>query len=87
MHSFFRKRPEEVKTSERHLFVNEFSHKYLKLFEKQRLVNDMKQNSFIYKIYELVSVFAPMQDSFLNMLHLISDEYFFENNFQKNIFF
>ena len=67
--------------------VNEFNHKYLKLFEKKRLVNDMKQNSFIYKIYELVSVFAPMQDSFLNMLHLISDEYFFEQNFQKNIFF
>ena len=67
--------------------VNEFNHKYLKLFEKKRLVNDMKQNSFIYKIYELVSVFAPMQDAFLNMLHLISDEYFFEQNFQKNIFF
>ena len=67
--------------------INEFNHKFLKLFEKQRLVNDMKQNSFIYKIYELVSVFAPMQDSFLNMLHLISDEYFFEQNFQKNIFF
>ena len=47
----------------------------------------MKENSFIYKIYELVSVFAPMQDSFLNMLHLISDEYFYEQNFQKNIFF
>ena len=47
----------------------------------------MKQNSFIYKIYELVSVFSPMQDAFLNMLHLISDEYFFEQNFQKNIFF
>ena len=67
--------------------VNEFSHKYLKLYEKKRLVNDMKQNSFIYKIYELVSVFSPMQDAFLNMLHLISDEYFFEQNFQKNIFF
>ena len=67
--------------------INEFNHKFLKLLEKQRLVNDMKQNTFIYKIYELVSVFAPMQDSFLNMLHLISDEYFFEQNFQKNIFF
>ena len=67
--------------------VNEFNHKYLKLFEKRRLVNDMKQNSFIYKLYELISVFSPMQDSFLNMLHLISDEYFFEENFQKNIFF
>ena len=67
--------------------INEFSHKYLKLFEKKRLINDMKENSFIYKIYELVSVFAPMQDSFLNMLHLISDEYFYEQNFQKNIFF
>jgi len=67
--------------------INEYNHKYLKLFEKKRLVDDMKQNSFIYKIYELVSVFAPMQDSFLNMLHLISDEYFFEQNFQKNIFF
>ena len=67
--------------------INEFNHKFLKLFEKKRLVNDMRQNSFIYKIYELVSVFAPMQDSFLNMLHLISDEYFFEENFQKNIFF
>ena len=28
-----------------------------------------------------------MLDSFLNILHLISDEYFFEQNFQKNIFF
>ena len=67
--------------------VNEFNHKFLKLYEKKRIVNDMKQNSFIYKIYELVSVFSPMQDAFLNMLHLISDEYFFEQNFQKNIFF
>ena len=67
--------------------VNEFNHKNLKKKKKKRLVNDMKQNSFIYKIYELVSVFAPMQDSFLNMLHLISDEYFIEQNFQKNIFF
>ena len=66
--------------------VNEFNHKYLKLFEKKRLVNDMYENSFIYKIYELVSVFSPMQDAFLTSLHLISEEYFFEHNFDKKIF-
>ncbi len=66
--------------------VNEFNHKYLKMFEKKRLVNDMFENSFIYKIYELVSVFSPMQEAFLNSLHLISEEYFYEQNFEKNIF-
>ena len=66
--------------------VNEFEHKYLKLYEKKRLVNDMYENSFIYKIYELVSVFAPMQEAFLNSIHLVSEEYFYEQNFEKNIF-
>jgi hypothetical protein len=66
--------------------VNEFNHKYLKLFEKKRLVNDMFENSFIYKIYELVSVFSPMQDAFLTSIHLVSEEYFYEQNLQKNIF-
>jgi hypothetical protein len=66
--------------------VNEFEHKYLKLYEKKRLVNDMHENSFIYKLYELVSVFAPMQEAFLNSIHLVSEEYFYEQNFEKNIF-
>ena len=66
--------------------INEFNHKYLKLYEKKRLVNDMYENSFIYKIYELVSVFPPMQEAFLNSLHLISEEYFYEQNLEKNIF-
>ena len=66
--------------------INEFDHKYLKMYEKKRLVNDMFENSFIYKIYELVSVFAPMQDAFLNSIHLVSEEYFYEQNLQKTIF-
>ena len=66
--------------------INEFDHKYLKMYEKKRLVNDMFENSFIYKIYELVSVFSPMQDAFLNSLHLVSEEYFYEQNLQKTIF-
>ena len=66
--------------------INEFDHRYLKLFEKKRLVNDMFENSFIYKIYELVSVFSPMQDAFLTSIHLVSEEYFYEQNLQKNIF-
>ena len=66
--------------------INEFDHKYLKMFEKKRLVNDMYENSFIYKIYELVSVFSPMQEAFLNSLHLVSEEYFYEENLENNIF-
>ena len=66
--------------------INEFDHKFLKMYEKKRLVNDMFENSFIYKIYELVSVFSPMQDAFLNSIHLVSEEYFFEQNLQNNIF-
>ena len=66
--------------------INEFDHKNLKMYEKKRLVNDMYENSFIYKIYELVSVFAPMQEAFLNSIHLVSEEYFYEQNFEKNIF-
>ena len=66
--------------------INEFDHKYLKMFEKKRLVNDMYENSFIYKIYELVSVFSPMQEAFLNSLHLVSEEYFYEQNLENNIF-
>ena len=66
--------------------VNEFEHKYLKLYEKKRLVNDLHENSFIYKLYELVSVFAPMQEAFLNSILLVSEEYFYEQNFEKNIF-
>ena len=66
--------------------INEFDHKFLKMYEKKRLVNDMFDNSFIYKIYELVSVFSPMQDAFLNSIHLVSEEYFFEQNLQNNIF-
>ena len=46
----------------------------------------MDENSFIYKIYELVSVFAPMQEAFLNSIHLVSEEYFYEQNFERNIF-
>ena len=67
--------------------INEFDHKYLKMFEKKRLVNNMYEQSFIYKIYELVSIFSPMQEAFLNSIHLVSEEYFYEQNLEKNIFF
>ena len=66
--------------------INEFNHKYLKMFEKKRLVNDMFNNSFIYKIYELVSIFSPMQDAFLNSLHLVSEEYFLEQKLENITF-
>ena len=66
--------------------TNEFNHKFLKLYEKKRLVNDMYENSFIYKLYEMVSVFAPMQEAFLTSIYLISEEYFLEQNLKNNIF-
>ena len=66
--------------------INEFDHKNLKMFEKKRLVKDMYENSFIYKIYQLVSVLSPMQEAFLNSIHLVSEEYFYEQNLEKNIF-
>ena len=53
------------------------------LFEKQRRDKDMYEKSFIYKIYELVSYFTPMQQSFISSIYIISEEYFYENNIFK----
>ena len=51
----------------------------LSLFEKQKRDKDMQENSFIYKLYELISFFVPMQKSFINSIYYISEEYFYEN--------
>jgi hypothetical protein len=55
----------------------------LSLFEKQKRDKDMHEKSFIYKLYELISFFVPMQQSFINSIYYISEEYFYENQIKK----
>ena len=61
----------------------EINKKNMTLYEKQRRDKDMYEKSFIYKLYELVSYFTPMQKSFISSIYLISEEYFYENNIFK----
>jgi hypothetical protein len=65
---------------------NEINSKNMKLYEKQKLISDKKNLSFIYQLYELVSFYPPMQESFLTSIYLMSDEFFFENNLKTKSF-
>ena len=65
-------------TIEKEIFCQKLS-----LFEKQKRDKDMQENSFIYKLYELISFFVPMQKSFINSIYYISEEYFYNNKIYK----
>ena len=53
--------------------------KSMTLFDKQRRDKDMYERSFIYKLYELITYFTPMQKSFVTSIFFVSEEYFYEN--------
>ena len=60
--------------------------KYMKLFEKRKMILHKKNTSFIFQLYELISFYPAMQDSFLFPIYLMTEEYFYENNLKKKIF-
>jgi hypothetical protein len=65
---------------------NEINRKNMKLYEKQRLISDKKNLSFIYQLYELVSFYPAMQESFLTSIYIMSDQFFYENNLKSKSF-
>ena len=65
----------------------ELNQKYMKMYNKKFLDKDFYERSFIFKLYELVSYFKPMQSSLLNSLYLISEEYFYDNNINLKKFY
>jgi hypothetical protein len=65
----------------------ELNQKYMKMYNKKFLDKDFYERSFIFKLYELVSYFKPMQSSLLNSLYLISEEYFYDNNINSKKFY
>ena len=65
---------------------NEIDRKNIKLFDKQKILYDKKNLSFIYQLYELVSFYPPMQESFLTSIYLMTDEFFYDNNIKNKTF-
>lgn len=65
---------------------NEMNSKNLKLYNKQKIISDKKNLSFIYQLYELVSFYPAMQESFLTSIYLMTDEFFYKNKIKEKIF-
>ena len=59
------------------------NNKNLTFFERQKKNKANFEKSFIYKLYELVSLMNPMKDSFIDSIYLISEEYFYDNKIFK----
>ena len=60
--------------------------KNMKLFDKRKMINNKKNLSFIYQLYELISFYPAMQDSFLSSIYLMTEEFFYENNINEKNF-
>ena len=60
--------------------------KNIKLYDKQKIISDKKNLSFIYQLYELVSFYPIMQDSFLNSIYLMTNDFFYDNNLKEKQF-
>ena len=57
--------------------------KNLKLYEKKKMIYDKNNLSFISQLYELISFYPAMQDSFLNSIYLMTEDFFYENKLNK----
>ena len=66
---------------------NEINRKNIKLYDKQKIMSDKKSLSFIYQLYELISFYPAMQDSFINSIYLMTEDFFYENNLKEKTFF
>ena len=60
--------------------------KNIKLYDKQKIISDKKNLSFIYQLYELVSFYPVMQDSFLKSVYLMTNDFFYDNNLKEKTF-
>ena len=65
---------------------NEIERKNLKLFEKQKLIHKKNTSSLIFLLYQLISFYPAMQDSFLNSIYLMTKEFFYDNNLKQKKF-
>ena len=65
---------------------NDINRNNLKLFEKMNMIKNKNNLSFIYQLYELISFYPAMQDSFLNSIYLMTEEFFYENDLTKMTF-
>ena len=50
------------------------------------MISHKKNYSFIFQLYELISFYPAMQDSFLSSIHLMTEEFFYENNLKEKKF-
>ena len=62
------------------------SNHFSKSFEKNKLLKNMKDNSFIHQLYKLINFSAQMFDAFLLSIHLISDEFFYNEKLNQKVF-
>ena len=65
---------------------NEINRKNIKLHDLQKILLDKQNLSFIYQLYELISFYPAMQDSFLNSIYLMTEEFFYDNNLKEKAF-
>ena len=65
---------------------NEMKRKNIKLYDKQKILKSKNDFSFILQLYELISFYPTMQDSFLNSIYLMTDEFFYDNNLKEKKF-
>ena len=61
----------------------DINRKNLKLYEKKKMIYDKNNLSFISQLYELISFYPAMQDSFLNSIYLMTEDFFYENKLNK----
>ena len=64
----------------------DMNRKNMKLFDKRKLISDKKNLFFIYQLYELISFYPPMQNSFLTSIYLMTEDFFYENIYNKKVF-
>ena len=61
----------------------DINRKNSKLYEKKKMIYDKNNLSFISQLYELISFYPAMQDSFLNSIYLMTEDFFYENKLNK----
>ena len=64
----------------------DINRKNMKLYEKKNIISHKNKFSFIFQLYELASFYPSMQDSFLNSIYLMTEDFFYDNNLNKIIF-
>ena len=64
----------------------DINRKNLKLYDKMKMISDKKNISFISQLYELISFYPAMQDSFLKSIYLMTEDFFYDNKINEMTF-